>query len=517
MITRLITIISCCFFLVSVQKAQAQAKTSKFVPGQLIQTFPVGTMTAQKLSSVLSGKLPNGTLASVIDSSDVLGSFLIDFTSMSSDIDPCNVDINELIHSACPRCPKPSGTSGTGVLGGGFNYYTQNDIVSGKAAQSDTWIKKWDSVINNGEEGCPVLIAFSDSGVDKVHLSDTRMFNRTSETNVLGFTSPFDENGHGTHVVGITANIVQNYTSVNLLSIRTQDEFGEGTVWGAIKSIEIAIEKKARVHNLSIAYFQVCDDKEDSPLKNAMQIAGEEHNLLFVTAAGNHFHNLRNNDSYRIYPSMFNLPYQINVAALDHNNQLAYEGTWGTNYGAEYVNLGADGVGIYSATLNQDFGNAGGSSMAAAHVTAVAGIIASRNCDIRNTEIRECILVTTIGGDLDFSTHGYLDPKAAIDCKNSGEHIKDRSANKYLTNTAQHDFDISPNPFSDVLNLRFEANNENEATQYALYNFTGQLIQQNEHKGSINTTWNLVNLPQGIYLLKIQHEGTQEIQKLIKQ
>ncbi len=515
MITRLITIISCCFFLFSTQKAQAQS--SKFVPGQLILTYPVGTMTAQKLSSLLSGKLPNGISASVIDSSDVLGSFLIDLPGLSGDIDPCSIKINELIQSACPKCPKPSGTSGTGVLGGGFNYYTQSDIVSGKATQSEAWTKKWDSIIKNGEKGCLTLIAFSDSGVDKAHFAGTPQFDRTDVTNVSSFTSPFDENGHGTHVVGITANIVQNYTSINLLSIRTQDEFGEGTVWDAIKSIEIAIEKKARVHNLSIAYFQVCDDKEDSPLKNAMQIAGEEHNLLFVTAAGNHFHNLRNDDSYRIYPSMFNLPYQINVAALDDNNQLADQGIWGTNYGVEYVNLGADGVGIHSSVLNREYGIAGGSSMAAAHVTAVAGIIASRNCDIRNTEIRECILGTTRGGDLDFSTHGYLDPQAAIDCKNSGEHIKDRSANKYLTNTAQHDFDISPNPFSDVLNLRFEANNENEATQYALYNFTGQLIQQNEYKGSINTTWNLVNLPQGIYLLKIQHEGTQEIQKLIKQ
>jgi YbbR domain-containing protein len=46
---------------------------------------------------------------------------------------------------------------------------------------------------------------------------------------------------------------------------------------------------------------------------------------------------------------------------------------------------------------------------------------------------------------------------------------------------------------------------------------TGQMVKKEVYEGKVNTTWNVENLPNGVYLLKIQHNGTQEVRKLVKQ
>jgi hypothetical protein len=404
---------------------------------------------------------------------------------------------------------------------------------------------------------CEVLIAFLDSGVDKEHFGNrdshgasSERFNRTQLETVLG-GDPYDDNGHGTHVIGIAAEMVKNFPNIGILSIKTQDTNGEGTVWGAIKGLEMAIDKyKAKIVNMSLSYKEDCmnmkkdvngelsaisissgsdpvnplETESEQPLEIAMRIAGEKYHVLCITAAGNDDRDLNTNDFY-VYPSMFRLHNQINVAALNENNGLVTPGEWGTNYGSDFVHIGAQGVNVHSTLLDGTEGLRDGTSAAAPQVTAVAGIIAAMSCRKEGDyiSIKECILNTAGRIDLPLSTEGYLQQNEAYKCGFGGfggdgyknTTLEDRNAQNSKNTNIQ--YSIHPNPFHEVLNLNIDVNRENEMTQCALYNMTGQMVKKEVYEGKVNTTWNVENLPNGVYLLKIQHNGTQEVRKLIKQ
>lgn len=516
-----------CFSAFSTLTVQAQKTTtiSKFVPNQVILRYPPGTTTSQ----VENDFKKNGLLSFNIKGSAVdLGLFLVESSpKYLNTSNPCGVVI---VQGVCNPCAISSGGGPTGGQGGGLNYYTENDATFNTKSQSEAWASKWNPIISAGGKGCPITVAFSDSGIDKQHLGETPWFAQTSAATISNYTSPYDENGHGTHVIGITAQIVKNYSGIKLLSIKTQDMYGQGTIWGAIEAIQTAIEKKATIFNMSLAYWPSCNNGVEPVLKTAMRIAGERNNMLFVTAAGNNNRllespreiisvlqnekkSIKPQRPFYVFPSMYNLDNQINVAALGDNNQLASF----TNYGVNYVNIGTDGVNIYSAGLDKKYASASGTSMATPHITAVTAILSSLTCNQNYAELRKCILDAAITNELPLSTYGYLEPSAAISCKKARGRTEENSEEELAINTDNDSYKIYPNPFYEALNLEITTKNENEITQCTLYNFTGQIIQKINYQGNINTNWNVQDLPKGVYLLKIQHNGTQEVQKLIKQ
>jgi hypothetical protein len=70
--------------------------------------------------------------------------------------------------------------------------------------------------------------------------------------------------------------------------------------------------------------------------------------ILFIAAAGNE---AVNTDSIPHYPSSYDLPNVISVAATDHNDSLA----WFSNYGATTVDLAAPGTSILSTYWWTDY------------------------------------------------------------------------------------------------------------------------------------------------------------------
>ncbi len=102
-------------------------------------------------------------------------------------------------------------------------------------------------------------------------------------------------------------------------------------------------------------------------------------------AAGN---SRSDNDSRPHYPSSYDLPNSIAVAATDRNDQLASF----SSYGATSVDLAAPGVDILSTVPNGEFDSFSGTSMATPHVAGVAGLIASHYPEATNEEIKARIL-----------------------------------------------------------------------------------------------------------------------------
>ncbi len=104
-----------------------------------------------------------------------------------------------------------------------------------------------------------------------------------------------------------------------------------------------------------------------------------------MAAAGN---NARNNDLIPHYPSSYDVPNIIAVAATDDNDELALF----SNYGRNSVDLGAPGVSILSAVLNDDYGYKSGTSMATPHVAGAAGLLWAEYTGLTNDEIKAGIL-----------------------------------------------------------------------------------------------------------------------------
>ncbi len=509
------------------------------VNNQAILTFKPGEMTEADVEKMLQS---TGYPGEVIDKAEVFGLFLIEFENISFEGMDCDT-VAAVLKRACPRCQSPTTSSPTGIQGGGgLNYRTSASFVQTKNPKPNPlsnpkeWLNSWGHLIEGGsKEGCPIKVAFLDSGIDSDHLGRTSCFGRTTTASIPQFPDPHDDNneGHGTHTIGVAAQMVQNYPLISLLSIKTQNKEGDGTVWTAIKGLERALgianpyfqqkegnedkEEQSDIVNMSLKYEPDCVGEYEQPMATAMRICMENYNMMIVTAAGNQEEDLNSHDTH-IYPSKFNLPYQINVAALDHKGSLVsilngYD--WGTNHGNHYVDVALLGVDVPSYVLGTpDLDVRSGTSAATPQMTALVAILKSISCSEKNEAIIECIKGTVKPAEsLQVSVNGYLQPEEALACAKQRFKIQGRIVKENTNNT----FIIYPNPFNEALNLEINTNNETDITQCTLYNLTGQMIQKADFKGNINTTWDVENLPKGVYLLKIQQNDTQEIQKIIKQ
>lgn len=112
-------------------------------------------------------------------------------------------------------------------------------------------------------------------------------------------------------------------------------------------------------------------------------------NILFIAAAGN---NGTNNDDIASYPSNYDLPNVIAVAAIDKNGALASF----SQYGATTVDIGAPGVGIWSTTALNGYSSYNGTSMATPHVTGGAALYASTRPGLPAAEIKAEILRSAV-------------------------------------------------------------------------------------------------------------------------
>jgi subtilisin family serine protease len=119
-------------------------------------------------------------------------------------------------------------------------------------------------------------------------------------------------------------------------------------------------------------------------LRDAIAAAGDA-GILFVAAAGN---NGTDNDKRPHYPSNYDLPNVISVAALDNADNL----TSFSNYGIKTVHIAAPGKDILSTWLNDEYREASGTSMATPQVSGVAALIIASNPKISVAKLRERLL-----------------------------------------------------------------------------------------------------------------------------
>lgn len=197
---------------------------------------------------------------------------------------------------------------------------------------------------------------------------------------------PLDDHGHGTHVSGTIAAVGNNGIGIvgvcwqaKIMALKFLDNEGIGYISNSILCIEYALAKDVKFLNNSWG-----GDGYSDSLKDAIK-ACEDAGVLFVAAAGN---DAKNTDINPHYPSAFENPNILSVAATNKNDNLASF----SNYGKISVDVAAPGTSIQSTTPNNTYQYMNGTSMATPHVSGLAVLLKSQNPSLSWLDIKTRIL-----------------------------------------------------------------------------------------------------------------------------
>ncbi len=202
------------------------------------------------------------------------------------------------------------------------------------------------------------------------------------------------QDDHGTHVAGTIGAVGGNAAgvagvcwNVKIIVAKFLGRNG-GTTANAIKAIDYLTDLKTR-HGLNLVATNNSwgGGGFSQALFNAIERANQM-NILFIAAAGN---SSVNNDTSPHYPSSYTNVNVIAVASLTSTGALSSF----SNYGANSVDLGAPGSGIWSTVPGRKgptYASYSGTSMATPHVTGAAAMYASANPGATAGQIKGAIL-----------------------------------------------------------------------------------------------------------------------------
>ncbi|WP_445490911.1 S8 family serine peptidase [Niallia sp. 03133] len=227
------------------------------------------------------------------------------------------------------------------------------------------------------------LIAVVDTGVDN-SLADLKENVRADlgKNYIANSTDASDDNGHGTHVSGIIAAGVDNNYSIagidstaKILPVKVLDATGSGDTEQIAKGIKYAVDQGARVINLSLG------GPYSRTLEYMLQYARSK-NVTVIAASGN------DGSGILSYPA--SSKYTTSVGA---SNDLDLVSDY-SNYG-EGLDLVAPGTNIPSLVPNGNVMYMSGTSMAAPHVSAVAGLLLSIDPSLKPSDVENLLAETT--------------------------------------------------------------------------------------------------------------------------
>lgn len=227
---------------------------------------------------------------------------------------------------------------------------------------------------------------------------------------------PSDESGHGTHVAGIACAKTNNGIGIagiswncRLMPLRAGFNVASGGAFLQDDDVASAIVYAAdngstRLNDGSRGCIKVIN-MSWGDLSNAFVISDAvnyayQHGCVLVASAGN------SSDTFVLYPAA--LPNVISVGATDQNHQIASM----SNYG-EGVDLFAPGTSILSTQINGGYNTMSGTSMAAPHVSGVAGLILSKYPGLTNDDLRN-ILISSSRRQLGKTSVSIVDAAKAL-------------------------------------------------------------------------------------------------------
>jgi thermitase len=227
-----------------------------------------------------------------------------------------------------------------------------------------------------------VVIAVLDTGIDK-HQEDLAG-KVIAEVNLTDSPTTDDIYGHGTHIAGIIAAVANNNVGIaglayncSLMNVKVADDRGRFDNAVAARGVIWAVDHGAKVINMSLV-----STEPSACLEEAVNYAWN-HGAVVIAAAGNLV------GDKIVYPAYYSNC--IAVAASDSNDCVA---SWSSH--GDWVDVAAPGVDIYSTLPDNKYGNKSGTSMAAAQVSGLAGLLLALKSDKNsngsiNDEVRAAI------------------------------------------------------------------------------------------------------------------------------
>lgn len=264
-----------------------------------------------------------------------------------------------------------------------------------------------------------VILAIVDSGIDPAHLEFASRI--LPGYDFIEYDDvPQDRCGHGTHVAGIAAATGNNSEgiagiawNVKILPIRVLDETCSGSLVSVAEGIVAAVERGARVINLSLG------TNYGSHLLQEATFYAYTHGAALIAAAGNQ------GISPIAYPARYD--WVLAVGATDSTDSRAAF----SNYGSE-LDLMAPGVSILSTLptypdftfhyspwgKSTHYDTLSGTSMAAPHVAGAAALLASLPAFNTPDKIYQALTATALDmgapGKDDYTGYGLLQIDSAL-------------------------------------------------------------------------------------------------------
>jgi serine protease AprX len=201
------------------------------------------------------------------------------------------------------------------------------------------------AMLQYGYTGAGVGVAVIDSGITSWH-DDLTDFGFNSSVKVVngqrvarfvdfvnGRTSPYDDNGHGTHVSGIIAgNGLLSLGSragiapqAHLVSLKVLDREGQGVISDVIAALDWTVANKA-AYNLRVVNLSVGAAVTESYLTDPLTLAAKravDAGIVVVTAAGNMGKNPNGGPLYGGIVAPGNAPWVLTVGAFSHEGTVS--------------------------------------------------------------------------------------------------------------------------------------------------------------------------------------------------
>ena len=276
---------------------------------------------------------------------------------------------------------KPDATPNDPMFDQLWGQHNTGQFVNGTSGTSDADMdvsEAWETSTGSSD----VVIAVIDTGVDYLHEDlAANMWKNTNEIpdngidddgngyvdDVYGIDAandtgdPMDvvaeDGGHGTHVAGTIAAVGDNGKGVvgaswnaKIMALKFLST-GGGYSTDAIECLEYVIAQKNAGVNIVATNNSWGGGDFSQTLKDTIE-ATNNLGILFTAAAGN---DEVDNDATPHYPSSYDLPGIISVAATDQDDELVStpKHYYGSNYGASSVDLAAPGINILSSIPKQ--------------------------------------------------------------------------------------------------------------------------------------------------------------------
>lgn len=269
-----------------------------------------------------------------------------------------------------------------------------------RAANADIQFEQLQKLMK-GKKLRDTVIAVVDTGVDHTLADLSGSVKKDEGYNYIGRTADaMDDNGHGTHVSGIIAAAQDNHFSMaginayaKILPVKVLDSSGSGDTEQIANGIIYAADHGAKVINLSLGgpYSRV--------MEYALKYAASK-NVTIVAATGN------DGVSEISYPA--SSKYTLSVGATNNLDLVSDY----SNYG-KGLDMVAPGTDIPSLVPDGNVTYMSGTSMAAPHVAAAAGLLLSQNPSLKPKQVAKLLTETT--ADVAFEEQDNPNPDYDLD------------------------------------------------------------------------------------------------------